>query len=70
MQKIFTGHVKTSWNIQSSLEEIWHRAFTLKTLRNICAITRQIEGMNNYEHMKKKLSHKRNGHYERSKETN
>lgn len=26
--------------------------------------------MNNYEHMKKKLSHQRNGHYERSMETN
>lgn len=39
-------------------------------LRNMCAITRKMEGMNNYEHMKKKLSHQRNGHYERSTETN
>lgn len=39
-------------------------------LRDICAITRKMEGMNNYEHTKKKLSHQRNGHYERSMETN
>lgn len=42
----------------------------LSLLGNICAITRKMEGMNNYEHMKKKLSHQRNGHYERSMETN
>lgn len=31
-KKKSTGRIKTRWNIQSSLEEVWHRAFILKTL--------------------------------------
>lgn len=50
------------------MTELLHLKLCL--LRNICAITRKMEGTNNYEHMKKKLSHQRNGHYERSMETN
>lgn len=70
-KKIFTGHVKTSRNIEflgRDMTELSHLRLCL--LRNICAITRKMERMNNYEHMKKKLSHQRNGHYERSIETN